>query len=597
MMTVFKSTSSCLRFIGAFLGVFLVFGVIVQALASVTWHLSPRDPGAIEEASRLQGVLGSLVTSPEAGVASDASLPVEKPALAQEGDRQPVGLHRVAEWPASRGRIFQEAPILTERVSRGELPPVAERLPDDPLVIVPPQQTGPYGGTWTRMATGPKDINIVEARLAYDGLVRWGPMADRILPNLATRWTIEDSARTFTFWLRKGVRWSDGHPFTAEDIEFWHEDVLNNSEITPVVPRDFKREGQVMGFEKVDDHTVRFRFASPNGLFIQALASGRGYEMVRHAKHYMKRFHPRYTPLSKLETQAKSRGFDLWVKLYEDSWQWRNIEAPRLWPWVVTEPPPTRPCVWERNPYYWKVDPEGNQLPYIDRMTFEIFDPETINFKAINGEMGMQGRHLELNNYPLFMEGRKKGGYHINRWINSSMGYNAIALNLNHSDPFMKSIIHKREFRIALSHAIDRNEMSEADYFGKAEPRQVAPLPSSPYYSESLEKAYLEYDPELSRRMLDAIGLTDKNSDGLRLRPDGTPIVIRLETTSLNNRVLERVSGYWTAVGIRTEIKEEARQLFYERKRGLLHDGGIWGAGNGQFPLVDPRWHLPFSDE
>jgi peptide/nickel transport system substrate-binding protein len=112
-----------------------------------------------------------------------------------------------------------------------------------------------------------------------------------------------------------------------------------------------------------------------------------------------------------------------------------------------------------------------------------------------------------------------------------------------------------------------------------------------------LEKAYLEYDPELSRRMLDAIGLTDKNSDGLRLRPDGTPIVIRLETTSLNNRVLELVSGYWTAVGIRTEIKEEARQLFYERKRGLLHDGGIWGAGNGQFPLVDPRWHLPFSDE
>jgi peptide/nickel transport system substrate-binding protein len=594
-MVLTQRTVKRLKFLGSFLGVFLVIGTLVEALGSVTWHLSPRDPAAIEEASRFQGVLGSLVKSPEDGMASPFSS--RKPALAREGERQPVGLHRVAEWPASQGRNFHESPKLKKIVDRGDLPPVVDRLPVDPLVIVPPQQIGPYGGTWTRLANGPKDIGVVESRFSYDGLVRWGPMANTILPNLATHWTVEDNAKTFTFWLRKGVRWSDGYPFTAEDIEFWHEDVLKNAEITPVVPRDFKREGQVLSFEKVDDYTVRFRFASPNGLFLKAMATGRGYEMVRHAKHYMKNFHPRYVSVDTLEAMALARGFDLWSKLFDDTWGWRTIGTPRLWPWILKDPPPARPAVLVRNPYYWKVDPEGNQLPYIDRMTFDIYDAETINFKAINGEMGMQSRHLELQNYPLFMENREKGGYRVNHWIDPSMGYNAIGLNLNHPDSVMKKIIHDRRFRIALSHAINRDELNEADYFGKATPRQAAPLPTSPYYSEGLEKAYLTYDPELANRILDEMCLVEKNSDGQRLRPDGSPIVIRLETTSLNNRVLELVSGYWTSVGVQTEIKEEARQLFYERKRGLLHDGAIWGAGNGQSPLVDPRNHVPFSDE
>ena len=596
-MIVSPRISSLLRFVGALSGVFLVFGVIIQVLAGVTWYLSPRDPTAIEEASRFQGVLGSLVTSPEAGVESVASHSMGKPAIAPEGVRQPVGVHRVAEWPAYKGRVFQESPMLAERVDRDELPPVESRLPDDPLVIVPPQQVGPYGGTWSRLATGPQDVNIVEARFAYDGLVRWGPMGRDILPNLATRWAVADSAKSFTFWLRKGVRWSDGHPFTAEDIEFWYEDVLKNSEVTPVIPNDFKRDGQVMGFDKLDDYTIRFTFTSPNGLFMQQMASGRSYEMVRRAKHYMKQFHANYRPREELIALAMEHGFDLWSTLFDDLWQWRNVDAPRLWPWIVKDPPPARPARFERNPYYWKVDPEGNQLPYIDYMTFDIFDVETINFKAINGEMGMQSRHLQFKNYPLFMEGRKKGGYRVLKWQDATMGQNVISLNQNHHDPYMKSLIQDRRFRIALSHAIDRDELNEADFFGIGTPRQVAPNPTSPFYDPEFEKAYIEFNPDLSSKMLDEMGLTKKTSSGMRLRPNGDLITIRLETTSLNNRVLELIARYWTDVGVRTEIKEEARQLFYERKRGTLHDGGIWGGANGQVPVMDPRFHLPYSDE
>ena len=572
----------------ALLGVFAGFVLLVQAMGYVAYSLSPRDPAAIQRASEFEAAMGRLVNAPKEGIVPLA--PVEIP------NRHPkvVGaVHRVGEWSGGR---FGEAPLLAQRVREGHLPAVSERLPENPLVIIPPQQNGPYGGTWTRFATGPRDVGIVEARFAYEGLARWDAMGQNVIPNLAVRWEIADGGRSFTFYLRKGVRWSDGHPFTVDDLLFWYEDVLQNEELTPVVPRDFKRQGRVMGLEKIDDYTVRFTFLEPNGLFLKKLASGRGYEMLRYPAHYMKQFHPRYAGLAKLEAMTENAGFELWKQLFEDMRDWRNPDIPRLWPWIVVAPPPARPAVLERNPYYWKVDPDGNQLPYIDRMTFEIFDAETINLKAINGEMGMQGRHLQFQNYPLFMEGQKKGDYRIVHWINGSAGANILALNLNHRDPVLKKVIEDHRFRKALSHALNREELNEADYFGIGKPRQVCPPPSSPFYDAEYERAYIEYDPDRANDLLDQMGLT-RREDGLRLRPDGAPIKLYIETTSLNNRILELVASYWTAVGVQTEIKEEARQLFYERKKGLLHDVGVWGGADEQIAVLDPRWLIPFSDE
>lgn len=570
------------------LGVFAGFVLLVQAMGYITYSLSPRDPVAIRRASEFEAAMGNFMHAPEEGIA-----PTVRGEIPNRHPKAEGAVHRVGEWSGGR---FGEAPMLAERVREGRLPPVSKRLPENPLVIIPPQQNGPYGGTWTRFATGPRDVGIVEARFAYEGLVRWDAMGQRVIPNLAVRWEIADGGRSFTFHLRKGVRWSDGHPFTVDDLLFWYEDVLQNEELTPVVPRDFKRRGRVMGLEKIDPYTVRFTFLAPNGLFLKKLASGRGYEMLRYPGHYLKQFHPRYAALATLEAMTEAAGFELWKQLFEDMRDWRNPEIPRLWPWIVVAPPPARPAVLERNPYYWKVDPDGNQLPYIDRMTFEIFDAETINLKAINGEMGMQGRHLQFQNYPLFMEGRNKGDYRIVHWINGSAGANILALNLNHRDPVLKKIIGDHRFRKALSHALNRAELNEADYFGIGKPRQVCPPPSSPFYDAEYERAHIEYDPARAGELLDQMGLA-RREDGLRLRPDGTPIKLHIETTSLNNRILELVASYWTAVGVQTEVKEEARQLFYERKKGLLHDVGVWGGADEQIAVLDPRWLIPFSDE
>lgn len=585
-------------------GVFLCLALIVQALGYVTFSLTPKDPASIAKAAQFEAMMGQGGHPLDRGEipVGEAEKNHDFKALfadVEVPERHPTGavkVHHVEEWPVSNGRVFQEAPMLAERVKGGTLPPVSDRLPENPLVIVPPEQNGPYGGTWTRFANGPQDVGVVEARLAYEGLVRWDAMGQEVIPNLAVRWDIADGGKTYTFYLRKGIRWSDGHPLTADDLVFWYEDVLKNIDLTPVGPRDFKRGGELMGFEKIDNYTVRFTFKRPQGLFLKGLASGRGYEMMKYPAHYLKQFHPRYTDPEKLKVLANAQGFDLWTQLFLDTCDWRNTDLPRLWPWVIVQPPPARPAVFERNPYYWKVDPEGNQLPYIDKMTFEIYDAETINLKAINGEMGMQGRHLAFQNYPLFMEGRQKGDYRVVHWISGSAGDNVLAFNLNHQDPVLKKIFADDRFRKAMSLALNRQELNDADLFGIGKPRQVCPPPSSPYYDPLYEKAFTEYDPDRANQMLDDMGLT-RGRDGVRLRPDGTPLSLYVETNSQNNRVLELVCGYWTAVGVHAEIKEEARQLFYQRKKGLMHDVGVWGGSDEQMPMLDPRWLIPYSDE
>jgi peptide/nickel transport system substrate-binding protein len=517
--------------------------------------------------------------------------PVRRPLKAK-------AIHQVSEWPQDKGRDFDQAPAFDAMVKAGELSPVDQRLPQDPLVIEPPDQYGPYGGTWMRYGTGPSDIGVFGARLAYDGLVRWGPMAQEIRPNLASSWDIEDGGRSFTFHLRRGVRWSDGHPFTADDILFWYEDVLQEPDLTPVIPIEYRHGGELMRLEKLDDYTIRFVFAEPYGLFLKLMASNFSYQMVETPAHYLKKYHRRYVEADKLKRLSLQHGQDFWYQLFKDRREWRNPDIPRLWAWVCTEPPPARPAVFERNPYYWKVDTEGRQLPYIDRITFDIYDIETINLKAINGEIGMQGRHINFPNYPLFMANRKQGGYRVLHWIDGGDGMVAITPNLNHRDPVLRQIFNDRRFRIALSHAMDRDAINKANYFGIGEPRQIAPPAVSRYYVPEYEKAYIEYDPDRANALLDEMGLNQRDEYGVRLRPDGEPLVIHIETSSTQSsasRLFEMTAGYWTAIGVKTKVKTTARQLYSQRRNALLCDVHVWGGAGEIIPVLDPRWFMPYS--
>lgn len=510
-------------------------------------------------------------------------------------DRHPAGpgaLHQVAEWPTGAPRTFTQAPQLEGQ----DFPPVDQRLPINPLVVIPPHQEGPYGGTWTRFGTGPGDVGIYGARIAYEGLVRWGPMGREVLPNLATHWEIADAGATYTFHLRRGVRWSDGELYTSADILFWYKHVLQQPDLTPVISSTYLHGGRLFELDVLDDYIIRFRFAAPYGIFLKVLASNLT-SIFHYPAHFAKRYHPEFTPPAELQRLAHEDNFDFWFQVFEDRLDWRNPEAPRLWAWILERPPPARPTVFVRNPYYWKVDPSGRQLPYIDRITFEIANEETINIKAINGEVGMQGRHIRLQNYPLFMTNQEKGGYRVRHWIDGGDGSFALALNLNHKDPVLKGIFHDRRFRLALSKALDREAINEVCFLGMGQPRQMAPPPHSDFYDPAYERAHIDYDPDEARRLLDAMGLTRVDGGG-RLRPDGKPLSIHLETSSVlggAGRMFEMAAADWTAVGVETKVKSMARQLFAQRRESLLCDVTAW-SGAGEFiPILDPRWFLPYN--
>jgi peptide/nickel transport system substrate-binding protein len=530
--------------------------------------------------------------------------------------------HHTTREPPSGESSYKEAPALRERVACGALPPVEERLPEEPLVVEPPEQIGPYGGCMSRVATGIEDVGVVvQHRLGHESLLRWDAMAQEVRPNLATKVDVGPEGRQYTFHLRRGVRWSDGEPFTADDVLFWHRYVLLCPELTPSVGPEFSRSGQPVRLEKLDDYTIRFEFDEPQCLFRLHIASEIfGGQMTDHAEHYLWRFHPdavaerktredptiqyenaRQEALADLDEQAQARGFLNWYQLFQEQAGWRNPDAPRVWAWILKDEPVSgKPILTERNPYYWKVDPQGHQLPYIDEVKFRVFEsPEAMSLQAISGNIDMQGRHVMFEDYPLLMAHQSRGHYRIRHWIYASATIRTLAINLNHRDPALRKLFHDRRFRIALSLALDRDELNEYAFYGIGSPRQVSPPSSSKYAWPEYAKAYTEYDPDRANALLDELGLEQRDSSGGRLLPNGEPLRIEIDTSAHERAedFLQLVANHWTSVGVKTEVNSLARQLFYERKRALMHDVGVWGGGDEIVPLIDPRWFIPFSEE
>ncbi|MCB0120928.1 MAG: hypothetical protein KDE58_01730, partial [Caldilineaceae bacterium] len=281
---------------------------------------------------------------------------------------------------------------------------------------------------------------------------------------------------------------------------------------------------------------------------------------------------------------------------------WQNGDLPTIFPWILTTPYGAgTQVVAERNPYFWKVDSDGRQLPYIDRLVYDVGeDAEVLVLKALNGEIDMQDRHIaSLSNKAVFVDNMEAGGYHFFDTIPSGMNNIAIALNLTHKDPMKREMYQNKDFRIALSHAINRQEIIDVVYVGQGEPYQLAPRPTSPFYNEQLAKQYTEYDPDLANEILDGI-YPEKNADGIRLGPDGNPVTLIVDVTSnQQDRVdaLGLIQGYWNAVGIDMQINSMDRSLLYTRKDSNEHDVSVWGGDGGLDVVLEPRWYFPYSGE
>ncbi|MCD6318271.1 ABC transporter substrate-binding protein [Candidatus Aerophobetes bacterium] len=483
---------------------------------------------------------------------------------------------------------YKEAPMLRVKVAAGELPPVEERLPKNPVVVTPVEEIGQYGGTWHKVYAGSAPWMGLDSRFGYEPLVRFDRDGKTIVPNIAEKWEIKDGGKTFIFHLRKGIKWSDGVPYTVDDIMFWYE-VMNNKELTPAFPGWLKQGGRPVKIEKIDDYTIRFSFAKPYLLFLENLTF-QGSGITCYCKHYLKQFYPQYTSPKELGKKAKAGGFDFWFQMFTEkaSVNW-NPELPTIRAWRLQERGATRAKA-IRNPYYWKVDPTGNQLPYIDYIVEDALgNAEAVNMKTMMGEVDFQGIYLDFQNYTLFMENSEKGNYRVLLW---EIPYIVtIYINQNCKDPVLRKLFEDRKFRIALSLAIDRDSINEFCYQGVGIPHQATAGKSSLYYKEEFTKHYIEYDPQKANKLLDEIGLTKRDAEGYRLRPDGKTLAVVIEPYpggigASPSDVYELVKKYWEAVGVKTAIKTQSGSLWVQR---------VYRAGEHQiaaYVVVKDLWDL-----
>lgn len=499
---------------------------------------------------------------------------------------------------------YQEAPMLAEKVAAGKLSAVEERLPENPYVQNVVEEIGQYGGDWRRAWKGVSD-KWGPAKLGEEFFLRFLPDGSGLEPNLAESMEIQDNSQVFVFTLRKGVKWSDGEAFDVDDVLFYLEHIVQNEEIYGAFPWWLKgpNNGEPATFEKIDRYSFKISFTEPFTRFPEMFTyEGKEFYVP---EHWYRTILPEFVGQEKTEAIAQEQGYAnakdyiTWRRKY----YWLFPEVPSLRAWFPVSDPSEQRFIMERNPYYWKVDAEGNQLPYIDRIVHDfIEDSEVINLKAMSGEIDFQGRHISFDNYPLFAENAEKGDYRIVKFIGSSGAIVPLAPNPTCKDEVLAELFRDVRFRQALSLAIDRDEINEITQLGLGEPRQASIVSGGPYFSEEWEKAYAEYDPGRATALLEEMGLK-KDSDGQYfLRPDGETLAVVVEAYEYQGTIpaiLELVKATWEKVGIKTAIKIEERSLWEARRETNDFEIAVNPSYDAYDFLMDPlqmvpmRYHQP----
>ncbi len=501
---------------------------------------------------------------------------------------------------------FSEAPTLHELVATGKLPPLEQRLPAIPLIVTPVEKPGHYGGAWHLLLNGYDHGSLLSRSIGYEQLVRWDPNWSRVLPNLAISWTVNTNATIYRFRLRPGVHWSDGHHFTAHDLVAWMDDVARDPELNPDPPAWLVVEKRLPDCVAVDDYTLEFKFHAPNALFLEQLAGMRANELTRYPAHYFRKFHYHHSPEG-AEKLVRDTGLR-WAQAFRTRytpWTWRNADTPSLDPWVLATPyePGVTNVLALRNPYYWKIDTLGRQLPYLDRVEMAVtLTAGELSGRAIAGQTDYQREGLDLKNLSDELSAADAGGKaRPVRIIPSIPNSTAICLNLVHRDPHLRAALANREVRIALSEAIDRPQIIAEVYEGRGIPWQLAPRPESPFHNATLGKQHTEYAPDRSRQRLEQAGLPLDASTGLRRLADGRPFRIKLLVPAVGNddwpSLLNRVGQSWRAIGVDLSWEVLPREAFYKQVSDNQHDGAVWWGGGGHAATLEPEYYVPVTFE
>jgi peptide/nickel transport system substrate-binding protein len=566
----------------------------------------------------------AAATQPAAAAPTSASAAATPAAASQAAPTKPgrqlIGKLEGPSIVTDSGQFpkkYAESPALAELVKQGKLPPVEQRLPEQPLVIQPVHEVGRYGGTWHRGFTGPGDRwNGNRTVTGPDSLLFWDYTGEKVGPNVALGYDFQDDGRTFVLHLRKGMKWSDGQPFTADDFVFWYEDIYQNKELIPTPNILFSINDKPGRLEKADDYTVRYVFADPYFLFADILAGST--QMSGHAfagdnlmgsfspAHYMKQFHPKYATGGRdaVDKMARDAGFDtwpLWFKYLND--YAKNPDVPTLTPWKTAAPSTTPQWTLERNPYYWAVDTSGNQLPYIDKVQLGLAENlEVLNLRAIAGEYDHQERHVDLGKLPVYLENQEKGNYKVYLDPGDYAGDCIIKFNMSYEDDAeLVKWFTTADFRRALSLGIDRDQLNETFWLGLGTPTSMAPADTNKYNpGPEYRNKWATYDVAQANSLLDKIGLDKKDPQGFRLRQDGTGR-LRMEITTVGGQfvqftqIMEVVRQQWTRIGIELNVQERERSLAEKMAGANQTQLYAWLADGSEHLFTFPDHVFPYN--
>lgn len=568
-------------------------------------------------------------------VQATEAVPGQLPAARSLGSQQAAQLISVSELQSYRALPeYFEPDYVSERVRAGKLPPINERLPKEPLVFNVESMTdgvGRYGGVIRHVIGGrPEGWNWAAGQtLGWGGinyavaecLTRTGPLftinaqEQEPLPNLAKNWQWSDDGRTLTMHLIEGAKWSDGHPFTSEDIMFYWNDNVQDTNVAAFASPDTFGAGTQL--RAVDDYTIEWRFEETSSA--QVLFQMAFFQFCPGPAHVLKPHHPKYNP---------DTSYDQYRNALPAS---GSLPIATMGAWVPVVHRTDEIIVLRRNPFYWKVDSEGNQLPYIDEMHYRLTTWADRTVQTVAGSADFSNMENPANFVSALERSQNESAPARLEFGPRTLGW---VLNLNMSETLgtkderevaIRQLNRDLAFRQAISHALDREALGQSLVRGPfSQPFAGGLYPDGPSVDDK-SVVFYGYEPAIANGLLDSLGLIDTDNDGLRNWTEGPMKGQNLEIALIvkNDHVTdvslaEGMVAMMRDVGIRliprpmhsnsADSREATSEFEWFLKRGdnniipiqrgeqlaALHSNvPLWHRGNG----TDARVLAPFEEE